>query len=79
MVPISSTLNLNIHLLVPSFPKTVNIMGDSKVTDKYGIVINRGDYVWTRIRGGTHEGHVSKPQLTDNPLLTYTSFVGKVR
>ncbi|KAJ5510466.1 hypothetical protein N7453_002569 [Penicillium expansum] len=35
-------------------------MGDSKVTDKYGNVINRGDYVWTRIRGGTHEGHVEE-------------------
>ncbi|KGO74596.1 hypothetical protein PITC_002410 [Penicillium italicum] len=35
-------------------------MGNNNVTDKYGSDINRGDYVWTRIRGGTHEGHVEE-------------------
>lgn len=44
-------------------------MGDNKVTDKYGNVIDYGDYVSTKIRGGTHEGRVSKRQLMDNSLL----------
>ncbi|KAJ5826837.1 hypothetical protein N7447_003600 [Penicillium robsamsonii] len=35
-------------------------MGDNKVTDKYGDVIHPGDYVGTRIRGGTHEGPVEE-------------------
>ncbi|KAJ5493874.1 hypothetical protein N7463_009961 [Penicillium fimorum] len=35
-------------------------MGDNKVTDKHGNVINHGDYVGTRIRGGTHEGPVEE-------------------
>lgn len=44
-------------------------MCDNKVTDKHENVINPGDYVGTKIRGGTHEGHVSKPwQLMDNLL-----------
>lgn len=44
-------------------------MRDNEVTDKHGNVIDRGDYVSTKIRGGTHEGHVSKPwQLMDNLL-----------
>lgn len=33
-------------------------------------LLNPGDYVGTRIRGGTHEGHVSKPwQLMDNFIM----------
>lgn len=44
-------------------------MRDNEVTDKHGNVIDRGDYVSTKIRGGTHEGRVSKRQLVDNPLL----------
>lgn len=61
--------NLNSYLLVPSSPETLNIMRDNEVTDKHGNVIDRGDYVSTKIRGGTHEGRVSKRQLVDNPLL----------
>ena len=44
-------------------------MRDNEVTDKYGNVINYGDYVSTKIRGGTHEGRVSKRHLMDNTLL----------
>lgn len=47
----------------------LNIMDDNKVTDKYGNAIDYGDYVSTKIRGGTHEGRVSKQQLMDNSLL----------
>ncbi|OQE41141.1 hypothetical protein PENCOP_c005G03851 [Penicillium coprophilum] len=39
-------------------------MGDNEVTDKHGNVIHPGDYVGTRIRGGTHEGYV-KEIVTD--------------
>lgn len=60
---------MNSYLLVPSLPETLNIMRDNEVTDKHGNVIDRGDYVSTKIRGGTHEGRVSKRQLVDNPLL----------
>jgi hypothetical protein len=35
-------------------------MGGNQVTDKHGNIINQGDYVVTKIRGGTHEGNVSK-------------------
>lgn len=69
MVPISGILNLNCYLLIPSLPETLNTMRDNEVTDKYGNVINYGDYVSTKIRGGTHEGRVSKRHLMDNTLL----------
>ncbi|CAI7591879.1 unnamed protein product [Penicillium discolor] len=35
-------------------------MRDNEVTDKHGNVIDRGDYVSTKIRGGTHEGRVEE-------------------
>lgn len=35
------------------------MMSDTEVTDKHGKTIHRGDYVVTKIRGGTHEGNVS--------------------
>jgi hypothetical protein len=35
-------------------------MSDNEITDKHGNIIHQGDYVATRIRGGTHEGNVSK-------------------
>ncbi|KAJ5688280.1 hypothetical protein N7536_010899 [Penicillium majusculum] len=35
-------------------------MCDNKVTDKHENVINPGDYVGTKIRGGMHEGHVEE-------------------
>ena len=35
-------------------------MEASKITDKHGNVIHEGDYVFTKIRGGTHEGKVSQ-------------------
>lgn len=60
MIPISSILNSNCYLLVPSLLETLNIMRDNEVTDKHGNVIDCGDYVSTKIRGGTHEGRVSK-------------------
>lgn len=52
-------LNTNCYLFIPFLPDTLNIMGDNEVTDKNGNIINSGDYVCTKIRGGTHEGHVS--------------------
>lgn len=30
------------------------------IFDKHGKVIHEGDYVFTKIRGGTHEGKVRK-------------------
>lgn len=48
-------------------------MRDNEVTDKHGNVIDRGDYVSTKIRSGTHEGRVSKRQLMDNPLSKSSS------
>jgi hypothetical protein len=38
-------------------------MSHNEVMDKNGNIINHGDYVVTKIRGGTHEGHVSKQIL----------------
>lgn len=73
MVPISRILNLNCHLPVPFLPETPKIMRDNEVTDKHGNVIDRGDYVSTKIRSGTHEGRVSKRQLMDNPLSKSSS------
>ncbi|KAJ5971620.1 uncharacterized protein N7479_001538 [Penicillium vulpinum] len=35
-------------------------MGGNKVTDKHGNIIKPGNYVSTKIRGGTHEGHVEE-------------------
>ncbi|CAI7629983.1 unnamed protein product [Penicillium crustosum] len=35
-------------------------MRDNEVTDKHGNVIDRGDYVSTKIRSGTHEGRVEE-------------------
>ncbi|KAJ5425913.1 hypothetical protein N7465_000983 [Penicillium sp. CMV-2018d] len=35
-------------------------MRDNEVTDKHGNVIDYGDYVSTKIRGGTHEGRVEE-------------------
>ncbi|OQD78946.1 hypothetical protein PENANT_c070G08481 [Penicillium antarcticum] len=35
-------------------------MSDNKVTDKHGHIIKHGDYVVTKIRGGTHEGHLEE-------------------
>jgi hypothetical protein len=43
-------------------PETLNTMSHNEVKDKHGNIINHGDYVVTNIRGGTHEGHVSKQQ-----------------
>lgn len=51
-------------------------MGDNKVTDKHENVINPGDYVGTKIRGGTHEGHVCKSwQLVVNFLGLYSVLI----
>jgi hypothetical protein len=45
-------------------------MSDDEVKDKNGNIIHPGDYVVTKIRGGTHEGHVSKGQhLMNNHWL----------
>jgi hypothetical protein len=60
MASISSVINTNCYLFIPFLPETLNIMGGNQVTDKHGNIINHGDYVVTKIRGGTHEGHVSK-------------------
>ncbi|BCS07779.1 hypothetical protein ASPFODRAFT_53006 [Aspergillus luchuensis CBS 106.47] len=35
-------------------------MPTRRVQDKTGEQINEGDYVYTRYRGGTHEGEVDK-------------------
>ncbi|KAJ5195413.1 uncharacterized protein N7498_008851 [Penicillium cinerascens] len=35
-------------------------MGHGEVLDKNGNVIHEGDYVFTRMRGGTHEGKVDE-------------------
>jgi hypothetical protein len=34
----------------------------ARIVDKYGNAIQEGDYVFTRIRGGSHEGKVRKTQ-----------------
>lgn len=34
-------------------------MSAERVKDKKGESITEGDYVWTRYRGGSHEGEVS--------------------
>jgi hypothetical protein len=54
-------------------------MSDKEVTDKHGNIIHRGDYVVTKIRGGTHEGHVSKAQHQHTIGWTYMSLVGRMR
>lgn len=72
MVPISSIVDLNYYPLIPYLPETLKIMRDNEhkeVTDKYGNVITHGDYVSTRIRGGTHEGRVSKTTTYGQPFL----------
>lgn len=33
-------------------------MEQNEVVDKHGKTIHEGDYVFTKIRGGTHEGKV---------------------
>ncbi|KAJ6181192.1 hypothetical protein N7519_011653 [Penicillium mononematosum] len=35
-------------------------MSDNEIADKHGNIIHQGDYVATRIRGGTHEGNVEE-------------------
>ncbi|GIJ91549.1 hypothetical protein Asppvi_010516 [Aspergillus pseudoviridinutans] len=35
-------------------------MSSERVKDKKGETINEGDYVYTRYRGGSHEGEVEK-------------------
>ena len=35
-------------------------MEASEIKDKHGNPIHEGDYVFTRIRGGSHEGEVGK-------------------
>ena len=35
-------------------------MSSSEIKDKQGELINEGDHVWTKIRGGRHEGDVNQ-------------------
>ena len=54
-------------------------MSDKEVTDKHGNIIHRGDYVVTKIRGGTHEGHVSKGEhLMNNHWLDIYEASGQI-
>lgn len=54
-------------------------MRDNEITDKNGNTINRGDYVVTKIRGGTHEGNVSKRHhLMMSPWLILYALKGNI-
>ncbi|KAJ5673759.1 hypothetical protein N7462_009198 [Penicillium macrosclerotiorum] len=41
-------------------------MENSDIWDKYGNPIHKADYVFTRIRGGSHEGKVEEIITDDN-------------
>ncbi|KAJ6012451.1 hypothetical protein N7522_002806 [Penicillium canescens] len=60
MIPIYLISSIISYLLLPLLPETLNIMSDKEVTDKHGNIIHPGDYVVTKIRGGTHEGQVDE-------------------
>ncbi|KAJ5055385.1 hypothetical protein NUH16_010948 [Penicillium rubens] len=40
-------------------------MSDNEIADKHGNIIHQGDYVATRIRGGTHEGNVNQQRADE--------------
>jgi hypothetical protein len=59
----------------------LNKMEANKIADKHGNVIHEGDYVFTKIRGGTHEGKVSQNKFLleryvqkESSLVSYVNF-----
>jgi hypothetical protein len=51
-------------------------MGHGEVFDKHGNAIHEGDYVVTKIRGGTHEGKVSQERHHPvDPTVALSSLV----
>lgn len=55
----------------PTYSKPISLrkMDNTEIVDKHGNTIHEGDYVFTRIRGGSHEGKVWQTCLVTTELL----------
>lgn len=76
---IFSIINTNKVLLIYLISlRKLNIMSNNDIADKHGNIIHQGDYVATRIRGGTHEGSVSRRNsFHEQPWFYLNGFSGQ--